>query len=71
MAQHKVVFNAPALELGSADIELVVRRNGARVGTLKISKGNVDWLPRDGQKPYRLSWAKFDKCMQENGRKLR
>ena len=71
MAQHKVTFDAPALTLGNADIELHVRGNGALVGTLKISRGNVDWLPRDKQKWFRMGWREFDKVMREHGRKLR
>jgi len=68
---HKVTFTTPALELGNADIELKVRRNGAVIGTMKISRGNLVWVPRDEQIGYKIGWQKFDQFMQTEGKKDR
>ncbi len=46
---HKVRFSIPERELGKADIEFKVNREGARFGTLKISKGSVVWVRAGAQ----------------------
>ena len=71
MAQHRVTFTTPRLELGNADIRLKVQRNGKVVGTMKISKGNLVWVPRDAQKGYRIGWPKLDELIQMYGKRQR
>ena len=71
MAQHRVTFTTPALELGKADIELKVRKDGSVVGTMKISKGNLVWVPHDEQKGYKINWTEFDEYMQTHARKVK
>ena len=71
MAKHDVFFEIPARSLGKADVEFRVRRDGVVVGTLKVSKGNVVWVPKNYTYGYQMSWDQFDSMMQENGRKQR
>jgi len=66
---HKVTFTVPERELGKSDMEFKVRRDGEVLGTLKISKGNIVWVPKDAQKGYKINWAKFAEYAVENGRK--
>jgi hypothetical protein len=64
---HKVRFSIPERELGKADIEFSVQKDGVEFGRLRISKGAVVWLPKHFKYGYRVSWAKFDQLMRDNG----
>jgi hypothetical protein len=57
------------MKLVTRDLRIVVSDSHGKVGELAISKGPVDWWPRDAKNSYRLPWTRFDKVMQENGRK--
>lgn len=41
MAAHEVHFTVPARPLGKADIEFDVYADGAKLGSLKVSKGSL------------------------------
>jgi hypothetical protein len=46
MTAHAVKFSTHAeVEVLHTDYEFKVRAGGAPLGTLKISKGTIDWLP--------------------------
>ena len=69
MAKHKVTFSLPKAEVLHTDLEFVVRRNGAAFGKLLVSKGAVVW--RRKKKSWRgrkLSWANFDRFMDQHAR---
>ncbi len=66
MAQHKVIFNIPERELGNADIEFKVKKNGTVFGTLKVSKGKIEWVSKDHTYGRKLSWNEFDALMKES-----
>ena len=65
---HKVTFSVPERSLGREDIEFVVMRDGARFGTLLVSKGAVEWRPTNKVYRRKLSWSKFDQLMRTIGR---
>lgn len=70
MAVHDVKLSLPAttaIPVGPVDHQLVVRRDGAMLGTMTFSQGGIDWRPARKQKSYGLSWAEFDAVMQGNG----
>lgn len=64
MANHDVKFSVPLSTLGKADIELIIRKDDKKFGTLRISKGAIVWLPNKGRKGGKIAWTKFDKIMQ-------
>ncbi len=66
---HDVTFSIPARELGKADIEFEIKKDGSKFGTLKVSKGSVVWVPKDFTYGYKIGWVKFDEMMQEYGTK--
>lgn len=66
---HDVTFSIPARELGKADIEFEIKKDGSKFGTLKVSKGSVVWVPRDFTYGYNMGWGRFDELMQEYGTK--
>lgn len=66
---YAVVIKASDLGLNRKDVEFPVRRgNFGKVGTLKVSKGGVEWVPRDHEYGIRLNWDDFGKLMQEQGK---
>ena len=74
MAKHDVAFAIPQKFVLSKDVEFNVKSNGAKLGTLLISKGNIEWVPASNTvKKYRLSWEAFGELMETTGnmRKMR
>jgi hypothetical protein len=45
MAKHDVSFSIPERSLGKADVEFVVKADGAVFGTLAVSNGTLVWFP--------------------------
>lgn len=64
---HNVKFSIPERDLGRADVEFKVSHGGAKVGTLKVSKGTVVWLPKDHTYGFKINWKDFDIVMKEQG----
>ncbi len=60
MPEHRVVVTAPPRELGSVDAVYEVFADGEKFGELRISRGGVDWWPRDAKKRGELlTWEQF------------
>ena len=69
MANHNVSFKIPQKVVLSKDIELEVRSDGALLGRLLVSKGNIEWLPGGNvTNKYRLSWERFAQLVEQNGK---
>ena len=74
MATHqvKLALNTNMVEVANKDVEIAVRRNGQRLGTVLISRGNIEWRPaKKSIKKYRFTWAKFADRMEYEGKKVR
>lgn len=56
------------MELKARDIVFVVSDADGKLGELHVSKGTVDWLPRNAQTRDRLPWDRFGQVMEENSR---
>jgi hypothetical protein len=41
---HEVRFSLPERELGKADIEFKIKKDGKAFGTLQVSKGAIVWF---------------------------
>ena len=53
------------------DVEVEIKTDGAKLGTLLISKGNVEWVPSGNSvNKYRLPWKTFAKLMEEQGKQV-
>lgn len=68
---HQVTFSVPFRTLGKTDIEFVVKENGKKFGTLRISKGALVWFPRNGVKGRKVGWARFDTFMASKPKRER
>ena len=50
------------------DIKFDVHSGSGKMGTLLVSKGNIEWLPAPKSiKKSRLTWKQFDELMQSQG----
>lgn len=66
MAKHDVSFNIPQRALGKADVEFLVKRDGAVLGTLAVSNGSIVWFPKGTTYGLKVGWKKFNDIMQES-----
>jgi hypothetical protein len=66
---NRVRFGIPIRDLGKADVEFYVWNGGARVGTLKVSKGAVVWFSRKKQRGRKIGWKQFSELMESHGRR--
>jgi hypothetical protein len=67
MADHDVYFSIPERELGKADVEFRVKRNGQAFGRLRVSVGSLVWVPANKKYGHKLGWKAFDQLAQEHG----
>jgi len=68
MATHDITFTIPQKVVLAKDIEFEVKSNSKKIGTLLISKGNIEWVPANNKiNKQRLTWEKFAKVMNGVG----
>lgn len=65
---HNVRFSIPDRELGKADIEFKVKKDGKVFGTMRVSKGSIVWLAKDTSYGYKIGWNDFDAVMKQQKR---
>ncbi len=65
MASHHIVINNPNTSVLSKDVEFEVRSNSKKLGTMMLSKGNIEWLPAGNSvNRHRITWEKFAALME-------
>lgn len=79
MSRHRIYFDLQQLQktvmVLNKDVELqVYAKTGARkpeklFGTLKISRGSLDWRPANTELSRVLSWELFAELAESRGRK--
>lgn len=51
------------------DVTFDIRENGSKLGTLFISRGNIEWVPAGNSvNKHRMTWAQFAKLMESYGK---
>jgi len=69
MAKHiiNLAFSKEIAVLNS-DVVIDVKKNSHKLGTLTISRGSIDWRPKNARlgsdNETQLSWAKFAELME-------
>ena len=57
------------IEILHTDVAIVVREDGEKIGTLTLSKGTIDWRPKNAKsgktKETQLTWTRFAEVMEE------
>ncbi len=72
MPSHKVALRLPAKLILAKDVEFDVKSDAKKLGTLLVSKGNIEWVPANHSvRKKRLSWEKFAELMETSGRTKR
>ncbi|MEG0861824.1 MAG: hypothetical protein RSG79_19690 [Pseudomonas sp.] len=66
---HEVSVNLHQNIVLSKDIEVEVKADGSKLGTILISKGNIEWVPsRNSVNKHRLTWKQFATLMESEGK---
>lgn len=64
--QHSVLFSVPERPLKYADLIIVVRHTGEKIGELRISQGGLDWRAGKAKRTRKLSWERFIRLIAEH-----
>ena len=66
---HEVRVKIDTAVVAHKDFEVFVKTDEGKLGTLLISRGNVEWLPKGNSvNKRRLSWTKFSEFMGQHGK---
>ncbi|MDQ3685128.1 MAG: hypothetical protein M3430_05930 [Acidobacteriota bacterium] len=69
---HEVSINLNTSIVLHKDVEIVVRTDEGKLGTLLVSKGNIEWLPANKSvNKRRLPWKAFAELMADQGRPVK
>ena len=67
---HDVRVKLNTAVVRNKDFEVIVKTDSGKLGTLLISKGNLEWLPKGNYVNKRqLSWKQFAELMAKRGKK--
>jgi hypothetical protein len=58
-----VDFEVPRRQIGSAGIVFHVVKSDTKLGRLKVSKGGLQWFPKDGKRGHKINWHEFVEMM--------
>jgi hypothetical protein len=66
---HKIRLTMPSIEIQNSNIEIEVRQDNEKLGTVTLSKGSTDWRPKNAkagkQGGTQLSWQRFAELMEQ------
>jgi hypothetical protein len=66
---HEVLMELNEKVVLHKDIKIEVRKDKVKLGTVLVSKGNIEWLPANNSvNKHRLTWAKFAELMEDHGK---
>ena len=66
---HQVTFDIATKFVLHKDVKFEVKSNSKKLGTLLISKGNIEWLPSGASvNKKRLTWTQFKALMEGTGK---
>ena len=69
---HEVTLDIATKFVLNKDVRIEVKTNDGKLGTLLVSKGNIEWLPAGNfVNKKRLSWAKFAVLMESSGKAVK
>ena len=72
MATHDVtIIKMPRLLIGGNDIFFEVKEDGVKLGDLRVSQGNLHWVPTGRTYGYTLEWYQLTEIASEHGRRER
>jgi nitrogen fixation protein FixH len=69
MAKHDISFRLPARPIKNTDATFKVHSDDELLGTLKVSRGSLEWSPANARKGYHINWEDFNVLMQQEGKR--
>ena len=70
MATHDVtITKMPQLLIGGNDIFFEVKEDGVKLGDLRVSQGNLHWVPAGRTYGYTLEWNQLTEVTREHGKR--
>jgi hypothetical protein len=65
---HEVTIELQSTFVLRKDVTFEIKKDDAKLGTLLISKGNIEWVPAGNSvNKHRMTWAKFADLMATEG----
>ena len=69
---HDIYIEIPRINVKHTDMRIVVNKNGAKIGELLVSKGNVEWWPKGNfRNKKRMKWSQLDELFREHGKTVK
>lgn len=73
---HEIHLETNVNQVVNRDVTITVKTGPRdrlrKLGTLLISKGNIEWLPAgNSANKYRMHWADLGALLEANGRRVR
>ena len=69
---HEVTMDISTKFVLHKDVTVEIKKDGYKLGTVLISKGNIEWVPSGNYaNKKRLSWSKFAAIMEVEGKDVR
>lgn len=69
---HEVRVKIDTAVVAHKDFEVTVKNSDGKLGTLLISKGNIEWIASGNHvNKKRMSWAKFSEFMATHGNSVK
>jgi len=69
---HEISLELNTKVVLNKDIKFLILKDNSVLGRLLISKGNIEWLPRNKRNNgQRLTWEKFAELMELEGKAVR
>jgi hypothetical protein len=66
---HQVRVRIDTAVVAHKDFEIIVKTHTGKLGTLLVSKGNLEWLPKGNSvNKARLTWERFADIMEQHGK---
>lgn len=69
---HEIVVDVSTELARHKDVEIAVKKDGRKLGTVLVSRGGIEWRPAgDSVNGKRLPWSKLADLIAARGRNVR
>ena len=69
---HEVTLDIATKFVLHKDVKIEVKTDAGKLGTLLVSKGNIEWLPAGNSvNKKRMAWTKFAQLIESEGKAVK